>query len=48
TRPGGKIIAAGISREKWPQLQEIMQQRGLDLEKVCQEEDWVAVLVRRS
>lgn len=48
TRPGGHIITAGIGKEQWPGLREIMEQSGLNLERTAQEEDWVAVLARRS
>jgi len=48
TRIDGHIITAGIGKEQWPGLKEIMEQHGLILEKITLEEDWVAVLARRS
>jgi len=47
TRSGGRMILAGIGREQWPQLQTVMIQKGLILEKTNRDEDWVAVLARR-
>jgi len=48
TRPGGRMILAGIGREQWPQLHAVMTQKGLILEKTDRNEDWVAVLARRT
>ncbi|NLV16203.1 MAG: 50S ribosomal protein L11 methyltransferase [Syntrophomonadaceae bacterium] len=47
-RADGLIIAAGIGREQWPELKEIMERNGLTIEKILIEEDWVAVAARRS
>jgi ribosomal protein L11 methyltransferase len=48
TRPGGGIIMAGIGREQWPDFKETLEKTGLTLDQVSREEDWVAVLARRS
>ncbi len=47
TRSGGRIITAGIGREQWLKLRELIEQKGLELEQISEEEDWVAVQVRR-
>lgn len=47
TRAGGRVIAAGIGREQWPGLKEVITNSGLVLEQISEDEDWVAVLARR-
>lgn len=47
TRPGGRIIMAGIGREQWAGLKETIEQTGLTFDQISEEEDWVAVLAWR-
>lgn len=46
-RPGGQLIGAGIGREQWPELENLLGKH-FDIEKVATEGDWVAILLRRA
>lgn len=47
-RKNGRFFASGIIANKLPMVQEVLENNGLVLEEVVQDEDWLAIVARKG